>query len=68
MLPFPRCQRRQGQAEFTGGDIASDGGVLLLRQVDKRQGWLAAVDRVLPDPCDPRLIEPSQRSLLRPRV
>jgi len=68
VLPFPRCQRRHGQAEFTGGDITSDGGVLLLRQVDKRLGLLAAVDRVLPDPRDPRLIAHSQLSLLRQRV
>jgi hypothetical protein len=56
------------QAEFTGGDITSDGGVLLLRQVDKRLGLLAAVDRVLPDPRDPCLIAHSQLSLLRQRV
>ena len=68
MLPFPRCQRRQVQAEFTGGDIPSDGGVILLRQVDRRLGLLAAVDRILPDPRDPRLIAHSQLSLLRQRV
>lgn len=68
VLQFPRCQRHQVQAEFTGGDITSDGGVLLLRQVDKRLGLLAAVDRVLPDPRDPRLIAHSQLSLLRQRV
>src|SRR5512139_3408751 len=68
VLPFSRCQRRQVQAEFTGGDITSDGGVLLLRQVDKRLGLLAAVDRVLPDPRDPHSITHSQLSLLRQRV
>lgn len=68
VLQFPRCQRRQVQAEFSGGDITSDGGVILLRQVDRRLGLLAAVDRILPDPRDPRLIEHSQLSLLRQRV
>src|SRR5512134_3877057 len=68
VLHFPRCQRRHVQAEFTGGEITSDGGVLLLRQVDRRLGLLQAVDRVLPDPRDPRLIEHSQLSLLRQRV
>ena len=68
VLQFPRCQRRQVQAEFTGGDITSDGGVILLRQVDKRLGLLAAVDRVLPDPRDPHSIKHSQLSLLRQRV
>ena len=68
VLQFPRCQRRQVQAEFTGGDITSDGGVILLRQVDKRLGLLAAVDRVLPDPRDPHSIKHSQLSRLRQRV
>src|SRR5512147_1517808 len=68
VLQLPRCQRRQVQAEFTDGDITSDGGVILLRQVDRRLGLLAAVDRVLPDPGDPRLIAHSQLSLLRQRV
>ena len=68
VLPFPRCQRRQVQAEFTGGDIIREGGVILLRQVDRRLGLLAAVDRVLPDPRDPRLIAHSQLSLLHQRV
>lgn len=67
-LEFPRCQRRRVQAEFNGGAISSDGGVVLLRQVDRRLGLLAAVDRVLPDPRDPRLIEHRQLNLLRQRV
>ena len=37
----------------------------MLRQVDRRLGLLAAVDRVLPDP---RFIAHSQLSLLRQRV
>ena len=29
---FPALKRRKVQAEFSGGDITSDGGVLLLRE------------------------------------
>lgn len=38
VLQFPRCQGRHVHAAFTGGDITSEGGVLLLRQVDRRLG------------------------------
>ena len=30
-LPFPRCRGRRVEASFSGGDITSNGGVLLLR-------------------------------------
>jgi hypothetical protein len=65
---FPPLKRRKVQAEFTGGDITSDGGVLLLRQIDSRLGLLNAVDTVIADPRDPRYIEHSQLSLLRQRI
>jgi hypothetical protein len=41
---FPDLKRRKVQAEFSGGEITSDGGVLLLRQIDRRLGLLKAVD------------------------
>jgi hypothetical protein len=49
-VKFPACQRRVVEANFKGGDITSDGGVLLLRQADRRLGLSAAVARVLDDP------------------
>lgn len=47
---FPPLKRRQVEANFEGGDITSDGGVLLLRQVDQRLGLSEAVARALADP------------------
>ena len=49
---FPPLKRRKIEAEFSGGDITSDGGVLLLREVDKKLGLLKAIDQVLTDPRD----------------
>lgn len=46
---FPALKRRQIEAEFKGGDITSDGGVLLLRQVDRYLGLSEAVEAVLED-------------------
>lgn len=67
-LQFPPLKRRKIQAEFSGGDITSDGGVLLLRQIDKHLGLLQSVDQKLLDPRNPQRITHSQLSLLRQRV
>lgn len=65
---FPPCKRRVVEASFKGGDITSDGGLLLLRQADQHLGLLEAIDQVLPDPRDPRYVQHDQLSLLRQRV
>lgn len=67
-FPFPALKRRKIEAEFSGGDITSDGGVLLLRQVDKKLALLEAVNRVLQDPRDQDQIKHSQLSMLQQRV
>ena len=53
-LGFPALKRRKIEANFAGGDVSSNGGVLLLREINRRLGLLKAVDQVLPDPRDPR--------------
>ena len=67
-LEFPPLKARKVEAEFAGGDVTSDGGVLLLRNIDKKLGLLENVNRAIPDPRDTRYIEHSQLSLLRQRV
>jgi hypothetical protein len=68
VLEFPRCQGRRVQAEFSGGAITSDGGVVLLRQVDQRIGLTARLAQALPDPRDPARCEHRLRDLLRQRI
>ena len=34
-LEFASCQGRKVQADFGGGEVSSDGGLLLLREVDR---------------------------------
>ncbi|WP_419649215.1 transposase, partial [Thiolapillus sp.] len=65
---FPAVKRRKVQAAFSGGDITSDGGVLLLRDMDRRLGLLESVNRVLHDPRDSDRVVHSQLSLLRQRI
>ncbi len=68
VLEVPPCQRRRVQAEFSGGAITSDGGVVLLRQVDQRTGLTERLAAVLPDPRDRARCEHGLRDLLRQRI
>jgi Transposase DDE domain group 1 len=67
-LSFPSFDRRKIEANFTGGSVSSDGGLLLLRQADRRLGLVKALDAVLPDPRDPALVKHRQVDLLRQRI
>jgi hypothetical protein len=65
---FPPLKRRRIEANFEGGDITGDGGVLLLRQVDQRLGLSAAVARALDDPRRQASCMHDGVSLLRQRL
>lgn len=65
---FAPFKRRVVVASFTGGDVSSDGGVLLLRQLERRLGLLAQVSSVLRDRRDPERITHSLTSMLKQRV
>ena len=66
--PFPKLGRRTIDVRFDGGDVSSDGGLLLLRQVEQRLGLLKAVAKALPDPRSPALVQHTTEQLLRQRV
>jgi hypothetical protein len=55
-------------ARFDAGAISSDGGVVLLREVDRRINLLDRVDQLIRDPRNPFLVEHQQRTLLAQRV
>jgi len=65
---FPALKRRRIEANFQGGDITSDGGVLLLRQVDRRIGLTEAVAAVLTDERRQASVVHSCVSVVRQRV
>jgi hypothetical protein len=67
-MDLGRLGRRVVEANFDGGDISSDGGVLLLRRVDERIGLSRAAAAVLSDPRDPARIKHSLRDLLAQRI
>jgi Transposase DDE domain group 1 len=67
-LTFSSLACRRIQADFSGGDLTTDAGMLLLRQADKRLALFDALDRCIPDPRDPDSITHSQRALLAQRI
>lgn len=67
-LELPGIDRRKLTLEFSGGDITSDGGSLLLRLVDKKLGLMERIACLLPDPRKEAYVEHTAESLLRQRV
>jgi hypothetical protein len=68
IVHFTPLARREVLGQFDAGAISSDGGVLLLREVDRRINLLDRVDQLIPDPRDPLHIEHDQRTLVAQRV
>lgn len=67
-VPFAKLGRREIDVRFDGGDVTSDGGFLLLRQVEQRLGLLKAVARSLPDARQSWLVQHTTEQMLRQRV
>lgn len=67
-MDFGRLGRRVIEANFQGGALSSDGGMMLLRQMDRRMGLSQAVACALHDPRDPDRITHSLRDLVAQRL
>ncbi len=67
-LGFGRLGRRVIEANFEGGALSSDGGLMLLRQVDRKLGLSHAVAAALHDPRNPDLIVHELRELVAQRL
>jgi hypothetical protein len=67
-LEFHGLGRRTVVARFDGGAISTDGGALLLREVEARTGLLAAVAEQFTDHRDPELIEHTVGELVSQRI
>jgi len=65
---FEPMGRRRVEVNFDGGDVSSDGGLPLLRKLERRLGLLDAVARALADPRDPERITHELVDMLRQRV
>jgi hypothetical protein len=68
LFKYQAFDRRKIEASFSGGDVSSDGGIMLLRQVDKRLGLTEALSKAIKDPRNPEFIIHEQIDLVRQRV
>lgn len=67
-LLFPDLGRRQVVADFSGGYLSSDGGALLLRQVDRGLGLTRTLAQAFTDHRDARYCEHTLPELLAQRL
>lgn len=68
LFKLPAVKKRAVEASFTGGEVSSDGGVALLRQVDRKLGLTRQLARVLPDARKRGRVTHPLRTLVRQRV
>jgi len=67
-IEFSRLKRRKIQADFNGGKLTSDGGAVLLREVERHLGLIDAINSRIPDPRNQDLIVHKQKTLLAQRI
>jgi hypothetical protein len=67
-IEFGRVGRRVVEANFDGGDLSSDGGLMLLRRVDERIGLTRSVAAVFGDAREPAKIIHRLRDLIAQRL
>ena len=67
-ISFSSCKSRKVQADFSGGEITSDGGVLLLRKADRKINLTQRIARQMKDPRHRKKCKHTLRDLLRQRT
>lgn len=67
-IPFSPLKRRQVEVNFEGGEITSDGGVLLLREADRCLGLTRSINRAIEDTRRPERCHHKQINLLQQRI
>jgi hypothetical protein len=70
ILPFsfPAVSRKKITADFDGGRLTSDGGVMLLAIAERRLGIAERLARIFPDRRDPTRITHTLADMIRARV
>lgn len=61
-------QKKSVELSYTGEDTSSDGGLLLLREVEKQTGIISGIGKCIKDDRDQRYIDHSLKQLLSQRI
>lgn len=67
-MTFGRLARRAIVAEFTGGEVSSDAGLMLIRQVDQHYGFSQQMAACFTDHRDPSRVEHSIEAMVAQRL
>jgi hypothetical protein len=67
-LILPACQGRIVEAEFIKKEVSSDGDGLLLREIDRKINFTAALEKIIPDPRNQKMITHSLVSMLQQHI
>jgi len=67
-MSFSSVAGREVVADFLGGRLTSDAGILLLKEVDRQIGLIDAINEAIPDPRDPLMTVHDQRTMLAQRI
>lgn len=68
LLPFASIAGKKVQADFDGGELTSDAGVLTLRETEIRVGVIAAISTAVHDSRDSRYVDHRVRDIVAQRV
>jgi hypothetical protein len=68
MITFSRSRQRAIEGNFDGGQVSSDGGLLLVREADRKLGLIRSVARRLHDPRQEGKVQHAVETMLRQRV
>ena len=67
-ISFSPCKSKKVLVNFNGGDVTSDGGVLILREIDKKLGLTETLSKAMPDNRDKRYVNHSVKSMFAQRI
>lgn len=67
-LDFTSIKGRQVRADFGGGEVSSDGGLLLMREVDRKLGLVAKIAARLSERRESGKVRHENETMLRQRV
>ena len=68
LMNFSPLGRKKITASFTGGSITSDGGLLLLREIDKELGLTHSIAKCIKDKRNQSYVDHKAKDIIRQRV